>query len=98
MQQRRDGTQRRKTRAEKEADSFRRQWTAVDAAGGNSYTPWPLKGMQSILEKTTCCSWDGEAGTQAGRRGCQSYMEFIGVDHAIHDHIKLQLKCRDRMY
>ena len=64
--------------------------------GGNEYTNWPLVGMAAILEKTACCSWDGEDGEQVGRgrQGCQSFMRLVGVQRVIHDHIRLRLKCR----
>ena len=64
--------------------------------GGNEYTNWPLTGMQSILEKTPCYSWDKEDAAQSGqsRQECQSFMEVEGIQRVVHDHIRVHLQCR----
>jgi hypothetical protein len=65
---------------------------------GNEYTSWPLSGMRSILEKTTCCSWDGEADVKRAqpRQGCQSFMRLVGVQHVVDDHIRMRLQLQRR--
>jgi hypothetical protein len=96
MEGRRSQRQWTSKRAEREASSYERGWDRMLERGGNEYTNWPLSGMRSILEKTTCCSWDGEDGVEAEkpREGCQRFMQLVGMQRVVHDHIRIRLQCR----
>ena len=85
QQARRDRPQWRSKRAEREGRSFERQWSEMERKGGNGRITWPLVGMHSILEKTTCCSWDEEDAVRGGRQGCQQWMKLVGMNTAVHD-------------
>jgi hypothetical protein len=81
-------------RAEKEDSSYLREWSRMLERGGNGYVLWPLEGLKAILEKTICNTWDGEDSGHGGRPGCGSFVDMLGMQRVVHDHIRLRLRCR----
>ena len=82
-------------RVDRETISFQRAWKRMLERGSNLHCTWPLIGMQCLLEKTTCCSWDGEDDVRGGRLECQGYMQLVDMRRLTHDHIRAEARARD---